>query len=504
MKRIRQLLLLFVISAPLFAQSQGDFQHVSLRILHWNDFHSQNIPFKIKTKSQLTGNDTSYFVGGSAALKAYIEKYSAGDTVLLLNAGDDFQGTPISTITKGASQITLMNMMHPDAVTIGNHEFDYGRETLKKDFAEANYPIISANIVDKLTHTTFVPPYLIKTIKGVRIGIIGLMAPDLAALTLPRNIKNLYIAPTASTVKEIIPELKRQHVDLIVVLSHIGVDQDSILAEADPDINIIIGGHSHTAIFTPKKINGVIICQAGAHGQYLGELDLLFDKSHDSILSSSGKLIEVRTADIKPDSAVQATVTLLEQKVDAALSNVIATLKSDWKRNWSGESNIGDWQTDVMRRITKADIAFQNNGGIRKDVYAGPVTLRDMWEINPFGNQFVTFTVDGATLKKMIEWQAAGKGEMCQVSGIRYSAVIKNGTANLISLTINGKPLQTGHRYTVATNNYIAEHGKEFFGLENGIRGVKQTNILDRDAFIAAAEKEKVIDSKLDGRIIRK
>ncbi|MDE3058369.1 MAG: bifunctional metallophosphatase/5'-nucleotidase [Bacteroidota bacterium] len=495
MKGARQIFFLFFISTSLIAQE------IPLRILHWNDFHAQNIPFKIKAKSETTGNDTSYFVGGSAALKAYIEQYSAGDTVLLLNAGDDFQGTPISTITKGASQITLMNMMRPDAVTIGNHEFDYGRKTLEKDFSKATYPIISANIVDKLTHKTFVRPYLVRTIKGIKIGIIGLMAPDLARLTLPQNIRNLYIAPAASTVKEIIPELKKKHVDLIIVLSHIGVERDSMLAETAPEISIIIGGHSHTPIFTPKKVNGVLICQAGSRGEYLGELDLLFDKDRDSILHAKGKLIEIRTADIKPDSAVQATVTLLEQKVDTALSKVIATLKSDWKRNRSGESNIGDWQTDVMRRRTKADIAFQNNGGIRKDVYAGPLTLRDMWEMNPFGNQFVTFVADGATLKKMIAWQAAGKGELCQVSGVCYAAE-KDG--KLVSLTVDGKPVQAQRRYSIVTNNYVAAHGKEFFGFENGIHNVKQTNILDRDAFSTAAEKEKVIDSKLNGRIVRK
>jgi len=499
---IRTFCFILAFSSLLSAQENT----ATLRILHWNDFHAQNTPFKISKKDSLTGKEISYFVGGTAAFLGYINKYKTEKkNVLLLNAGDEFQGTPISAITNGRSQIDLMNIIRPDAVTLGNHEFDYGLEELGKDIAYAQYPIVCSNVFIASLNESLAEPNKIVQSGNIKIGIIGFTPPDLSILTLKKNITGLALPPIDSLATIYIRELKKQKADIIVLLSHMGIGQDTLLALRRNDIDIIIGGHTHTALFQPIKKNRTIIVQAGSRGQYLGNLDVEVDLNGDSVLQYKGELIETKVDKITPDKIAERKVGEFEEIVNEKLSEVIGTLETDWKRAFGKkESNIGSWECDVMREVCNADISFTNGAGIRKDLPAGPITIRDVWEINPFGNTFVTFTVNGTTLKNMLEWQAEiSSRDFMQVGGLRYSFdETKSVGERVLHLDIGGKKVEAEKLYTIATNNYVASHLSDFFGIADSSVTLNDTGILDRDVFIEKIRATKNIHSLLDGRIL--
>ena len=188
-KQVQRLLLtflVFVLSQILLSQNLE-----KILILHWNDFHSQNVPMRSIC------SDTPCYVGGTANLLGLINKFRSEEkNVLVLNAGDDFQGTPISSLTKGRSQIELMNLINPDAMTLGNHEFDYGRDALEENLKLAKFKVICANLWDKRKGNLFTKPYTVKNLGKAKVGVIGLTTPELFKLSLRENLKDLELLDT--------------------------------------------------------------------------------------------------------------------------------------------------------------------------------------------------------------------------------------------------------------------------------------------------------------------
>ena len=318
----------FVAAFLLFINAAGLAQHaVKLKIIHWNDFHAQNMPMTRKDSS-----GAKYSVGGFAYFKAVIDSLKRvavanHEVYLLLDAGDNFQGTAISGFTRGASQIRLMNIIHPDAVTLGNHEFDYGWKNIDSLISfKAAFDVVNSNILLP-AGKPFAQPYIIKREGNLNIAIIGLITDDLANLSLPANIKGLTINKCGETLRKYLPGIKKQKPDLIIVLSHIGVDADRELAKKFPEVDIFVGGHSHTALEEPIKENHSIIVQAGSRGQYVGELELNIDTDGDSLLSYSGKLIETKNSRFTPDPSIVQQIALMEAPVTAKLGETIAVLK---------------------------------------------------------------------------------------------------------------------------------------------------------------------------------
>ncbi len=500
LRRIRFILIVILLLAGT-ARAQ---ELLDLTILHYNDFHAQNTPTTLTVNGE---NDERMRVpaGGAAVLKAMIDRErAAARHALLLHAGDDFQGTPISSITKGRSQFELLELIQPDAFTLGNHEFDYGADNLRALLPTVSFPVISANLWDKSIGAPFVPRYRLLRRGDLRIGIIGLAPPDLETLTLRENVRDLDVLDPAMTVRQTMGELQRNFgTRFFILLSHMGFEQDSLLAEAVDGIDVIIGGHSHSALFVPRLINGALIAQAGSKGRWLGRLALQIDTETGTVVRSHGELLPARVDAVTPDPVVAAKVAELEAIVDSGFGEVIGTLATAWERSHTGESNVGNWMTDVMRDFAQADIAFQNSGGIRKDLPAGPITLRDIWEIAPFGNEFVTFEISGEQLRGMLRHQAEVTGEFCQVSGLRYSWDYSAPEGERLEATVGGTAIDPEKTYTVVTNNYVAGHLHDVFGLPEAgvdVRSVYPAHV-DRDVFIDYVRRQQRIDSRVEGRI---
>ncbi len=468
---------------------------LSVSFLHWNDQHSANLPY-ISNWGYTRGQQ----IGGYAALAGYIDSLKRiYPAAVVLNAGDDFQGSPISALTKGMSQIRILNEIKPDAFTIGNHEFDYGMENLHRALTAADFDILSCNIFDSTRMALLTEPYKIMQSEGVRIGIIGGILEDLKSTVLPSNMEKIAILDLSESIMRCVAEIQDK-TDLIVVLSHNGFREDSLLATQLSEVDVIFGGHSHTRLKQPVSVNNILICQAGARGQFLGHLRAVVNPQSKTVVRYQYKLIETVVKDITPSAAVAHIVDSLETAIAAEMNRVIGELKTDWVRSSRGESNIGNWIADVTRHHFSADIAFQNSGGIRKGLRAGPIRVRDIWEISPFDNTIVLVTVSGKQLLDILNWRIHHPRDLLQQSGIRR--VCDMASKTLIAASVNSQPIDPQREYVIATNNYIVGHIERFFGLSAEDVKIRDTGIIGRDVLIKAVETQPLIDSRIDGRLI--
>jgi len=483
-------------------------------ILHWNDFHARNEPYKVSKKDTTTGESIYYYVGGSGSMLGYLNKYRTPES-LVLNAGDDFQGTPISNFTRGGSQIELMNLYNPDAFVLGNHEFDYSQYSLDSVLQKAQFDVLSANVYLTSKNSLMGKPYVVKEKAGVKFGIIGITLPELNEVTLPKNVENIVMLNTDSVIQAGINELKKQECDIIILLTHCGVDEDKLIAEKFyADVDIIVGGHSHTPLYKPKKVNGVVIVQAGAYARWLGKLDLKVDVDNDTLVSAFGTLFETVLDSSIFDVSASGVVEGMISQYAPQLKRKIGTLEKDWKSSYSEESNTGQFQADAFRQKTGADIAFMNGGGLRKSLFKGNITEGDIWEISPFGNEIFVFDVKGKTLRQMIknniklkiEKNMKGEGaEMLNIAGLNYSYDSAKAAAGsddfLVSLNLGRTEINDEQIYKIATNSFIYSQFKKFFGeVDENIDG-HSTGLIDRDIIIQAVEEMKNVNSVLEKRI---
>lgn len=504
------LLLLAVFSASVFSQ---DLKEVT--ILHWNDFHARNQPYKVSKKDSATGEQVYYYVGGVGSMLGYLNKYRTSNS-LVLNAGDDFQGTPISNFTRGRSQIELMNLYNVDAFVLGNHEFDYSQYSLDSALKAAKFPVLSSNVFLTSQNRLMGQPWITKEINGVKFGIIGITLPELFETSLPKNVTDLVMLNADSVIQTGIDVLKSQNCDVIVFLSHSGLDEDKEFASKFyKDVDIIVGGHSHSTLFKPARVNGVTIVQAGSYGRNLGKLDLKIDTEKDTVISSYGTLIETVLDSAVMDKPAALMVENMIAQYMPELNVKIGTLETDWRASYSEESNLGQFEADAFKTKTGADIAFVNGGGLRKSLLKGDILVGDIWEINPFGNEVQTFTISGKTLRQMIknnikirrEKIRGGEGaEMLHTSGLNYSYDSRitdaGGEDFLLSFNLGRAEIDDNAVYTIATNNYVVSQFKKFFGeVDESITPVT-TGWIDRDLIIEAVKDMKTINTVVEKRVV--
>lgn len=510
MKKYSILVLLFSLTfSTLFAQ--GDIRE--MQILHWNDLHATNMPYEVRRTDRNTGEETRFNVGGISGVLGYINKFRNENT-LVVNAGDDYQGSPISSITQGFSQIELLNLFNLDAFALGNHEYDYGWWTLDSGLQLANFDYLSANIYNDNENRLEGKPWIIREFNGIKTGIIGLNSPELMQLSLPDNVKGIRVLDSDSVIAVAVQQLKNENVNLIILLTHVGVETDRRFAEKFyTDIDLIIGGHSHTPLFRPENINGCYIVQAGSRGRWVGKIDLKVDIERDTIVSFYSELVETVFDSSIYDVNAHSIIENMLAEIEPVMQEVIGHLETDWKRSYSSESNLGQWQADVFKDKAASDIAFLNAGGIRKDLSAGEIKVVDIWEINPFGNTVVTFNVTGETLRQMLEnnltitlndIKTGGSSDMLISSGVEVLYDPDNFETSqpiVVSVKVNGEDLDENRIYSISTNNYMAAQFRKYFGEVEQTIEIYDTRVIDRDMIMDAVKEQKVINSVLEERI---
>jgi 2',3'-cyclic-nucleotide 2'-phosphodiesterase (5'-nucleotidase family) len=485
------------------AQSAGE--NITLVIVHTNDFHGNLKPV---TDKKMDENNN---VGGAAYMAATINnlRREYPDKILLLDAGDTVQGTPISNIFYGKPVHKIFNYLRYDARTLGNHEFDWGQDVLVKMIEECEFPNLAANVVYKDDPTKLLPgvkPYIVKEVNGVKVGIIGITYEGTPVITSAKSTEGLLFLDPVKTLEKNIPLVRKEGAELIIALTHCGIEQDKKIAKKVKGIDIVIGGHSHTEIHDPLKIDETIIVQAGSSGRYVGKLVLQLEPDTKKILTytTNNVLIPVLHTDLNPDPEVESIIASYDDQIKDKMARVIAKTDVDLVTSRSGKNAdtvMGNIITDSLKDETGADIALYNAGGIRASIFRGDIKVEDVFKVLPFDNVVVTIELSGKDLKRVLEHGVSGKYGSVQVAGL--NVVVNNSKpkgSRICRVSVNGHPLEDNKYYKVATIDYIFKGGDgfDFSGARNPVYGSES-----RAVFAQYLTKQKLIRKVDSGRVTR-
>ncbi len=528
---ILMILGVFILSGMLPAEG-----HRTMYIFYTNDLHGGIT----EQEADFLNPDFPPILGGGAAAANIIFSYrkktqNTDDIVLVLDAGDIFQGTPLGTKTEGRAIIDYMNRVGYDASSAGNHDFDLGKDVFVDLTRRAKFPILSANLKDKSTDRVFshVRPYTIVEKKGLRIGIFGITTEATENMSFPKNIEGLEFTAEVPAAKQAVKDLRAEGVDLVIALVHMGLPYDTEegyrelkaaqsagetrksylnameMASYVPGIDLLFGGHIHRGYQEPWEdpVNHTLCFQNYGNGGNLGLAEILIDRETKSIAGyelpgKDGGLLLLTMDEFWPDSAIYADIKAQQREVEKGYDEVIGTSKVDLTRSGQGESPMSNLICDAMLNATGADIAVTNFGGIRADLRAGPITRRDLFEVLPFGNSLVVMQMPGDFLKQVIESKIRGNRSGLAIGGgrIEYDSKRPDGD-RITSFSIGGQPLDPKKLYRVVTTDYLAEgnSGMDLL-LDIDEARIARTGILLRDAVSSYIQEHTPLVVKTDGR----
>ena len=473
--------------------AQAGQRYVKLTILHTNDTHSHLLPFSYPTKVIVEGKELSLpyhdDIGGIARRATVIKQMKCSATpILVLDAGDITDGSPFSIEFQGEADFATIAAAGYDAMVTGNHEYNIPYAKLTDYILDAPFPVLGANVYRADGGTRFLPPYIIRTEDGLRVAILGLVTPNTYTAVKEGNLQ---IRDPIEAAKEWVPKL-RECADAVILLTHIGFDQDERLAAEVPGIDAIIGGHSHTRLEKPIlvkrdqtqsafSIGGTVVAQDFQWGGDIGELDLTFRKGDAgwTLMSFSGRLIPI-TSEIPEDPRTREVTERYHARIASKYDTVLGKATADF----IGEAPI-NMVSDALRETYDADFAIQNYGGVRTDLVRGNITAGDIAMLFPFGNSALTFEVTGSQLKDVLRTQGPA------VSNMKYE--VRSG--KLISAEIGGKPIEDARTYKGVTHSFFAS---------NCMPGIKTTDmgITVRDLIVNYIKQKQTISPDDERRAI--
>ncbi|MDA5629481.1 MULTISPECIES: 5'-nucleotidase C-terminal domain-containing protein [Agrobacterium] len=494
MKKILGLGMLSVSAITLSAGAAlADYE---LNILHINDFHSriESINKFDSTCSAEEEGKNECFGGAARLLTAINQTRDAlkadGKNVLLLNAGDNFQGSLFYTTYKGTVEAEVLNAMKFDAMTVGNHEFDDSEDGLAGFLDKVQFPVVTANVVATAASKIGdrVKPSIVLEVGGQKIGIVGAVANDTAELATPGP--NITIAEDVAKISEQVQKLKQDGVDKIIALTHVGYPRDLEFIAKIPDVDVVVGGHTHTLLSnTDQKAEGpyptlvdnpggykVPVVQAGQYSKYLGDLKVVFDDS-GVVKESKGDPILIDSS-FKPDEATLKRIDELKAPIETLKSKVVGSsegpIEGDRKVCRVKECSMGNLVADATLARVKdqgVTIAFANSGGLRSSIDAGDVSMGEVLTVLPFQNTVATFQLKGEDIRAALENGVSqiddSAGRFMQVSGLKYSFDrSKPAGSRVVSVGVKEGdafvPLDPAKTYIVAANNYVRTGGDGF------------------------------------------
>ncbi|MBI4964780.1 MAG: 5'-nucleotidase C-terminal domain-containing protein [Desulfomonile tiedjei] len=485
------IVLAFAASTCAWTGTEAGAQPLKLTILHMNDAHAHYLPYEEKGSEGL--------IGGFAKARTVIAREQAkaaadGRKTLIFYGGDLLMGTPFSTAFKGELGVKLMNMMGFNAMVVGNHEFDYGQENILSRLKPTmGFPLLSANTKTKAGQGLF-DRMVVKEIPEAKAKVVvfGLTTVQTPETTHPRNVKGLLFEDPVATAKKFVSG--RSNDGLIIALTHLGVEEDKRLAGEVPQIGLIIGGHSHTALFKPLKVGNTLICQAGAYAKYVGKLDA--DVVDGKIVKYHGELIPL-TAAIKEDPEVSGVITEYKAKLDNSLKTVIGKTEVYLEGGRSAvrsdrETNLGKLITYNMAVNAASDAAVVNGGSIRSSLNVGDITLNDVYTVLPFPATVVRMALQGEDLAAVLQRSAdlgEGSGGKLQTFGITYQ--IDQGKVRIQK--IRGHQFEPTETYSVAINDFLAAGGDGYTLFKEKGTNVYESGILVSDILIDYIKNAKAI-----------
>ena len=437
-------------------------------ILHFNDMHGDFLAEMQGAEGRLTG--------GLALLSGYINQVRREEeNVFYVISGDMVQGSIIDSEFRGISTIEIMNYLAPDVVTLGNHEFDYGLPHLLFLEKMANFPIVNANLYITKYNKRLMTPYRIIPKAGFDVLFIGIITDKVIdALKTDEQVGSfISLADAADEVGRICNAYKSDDIDLTVLMTHIGFESDCELATLlDPEwgVDLIIGGHSHTILEQPARINNVLITQAGVGTDQVGRFDLVVDDDTNSIVEWKWQLIPITEGLAAPDKELQDYIESFKTVVDRKYSTILckfATKLTHPRRE--EETALGNLLADAIAESSGADVVFLGSGSVRVKEMGPLVTLGSFMACFPYNDTLTRYTISGARLKRIFSHimridNRDGEGECYQVNaGVR--AVYNDAEKRLESLSINGQPVADDRSYTICLQGYHAKNSAPYLNI---------------------------------------
>jgi 5'-nucleotidase / UDP-sugar diphosphatase len=444
------------------AQKGGDDRSASITIIHTNDLHGYVEDHRPQKEEQI--------VGGIARIASKVKELKAENPegVILLDGGDIFDGGFYSKYTDGEIIGRTFQAMDYDAIALGNHDLGWGRPAFKNIADEIGADFLAANVKD-LSHDgslDSLKPYKIIEKKGLKIGVLGITS-RLAAVSGPDR-GSIEVGDPVESIKDSLKTLKsREHVDLVVLLSHRGYDDDVKLAQKESGIDIIVGSHSHTAMKKAEKVGNTIIVQAGAEGDYVGELKITFDRAGKSITAFDGRLIPI-TEDIAPDPQVEDIMAPYMKKLNPLREKVLGTVAEELKMYDNSVESTNLTNLFIDAQMMDSDMALASMFSIRKGIDKGTITTYDLFNAYPYENELFQVSTKGENVVNFLEsaLRDGYKGVYTLFSGLTYEynpALIEG--SRITSVTYKGKKFTrrefAGEPLKVSMDNYI--QGKSYF-----------------------------------------
>ena len=470
------------------AVALADFE---LNVLHFNDLHSriESINKYDSTCKAEDETDGKCF-GGVARLKTAIDqrrKALADGNVLVLSAGDNFQGSVFYTVYKGKAEAEFLDLLGLDANVIGNHEFDDGDAVLASFLDNTNFPTIYGNALIGANSPLAgkMVEYVIRDFGDQKVGIVGAVTADTVELSKPSEAV-LFIDPVLY-LNDAVKAVRDAGANKVIALTHTGFAEDKRIASQVDGIDLIVGGHSNTLLSnTNEKADGpyplmltgpsgnqVALVHAYAHSKYLGDVKIVFDDD-GNIKSAAGEPI-LLDASFVPDPAMVARIKELAGPIEKQMNEVIAvaaaSIDGDRKSCRAQECEMGNLVTDALldRAADQGvTIAIQNGGGLRASIDKGNVTVGEVLSVLPFQNTMATFKLKGsdvvAALENGVSQVEEGAGRFPQVAGMRYSFDLSLPSGSRISnvmVDINGtfEAIDLNAMYGVVSNNFMRAGG---------------------------------------------
>lgn len=438
-------------------------QAKTINIIYTNDIHGTINP-ELKKK----GPDKGKSMGGVAHMGTVIKdlKEKSKGSSVIVDGGDFAQGGYESGMTKGETMVKVMNKIGYDAVELGNHEFDWSQKDLKNMTEKAEFQVLGANIEqEKPGELGDIKPYKIKEINGVKVGILGLITPDTTEKAKGKNLEGVNIKDPKEIAEKYIKEMKKEGVDLVVALTHQGIDKDKELAQSVKGIDVIVGGHSHTGTEKPEEVNGTLIVQGGSKGESVGNLQLDIDPETKKIRSFKNELIPVNAGEIKPDPEVEKIIKPVLEEAEKKKAEIIGTTSVDLSHNRDEvkETILGNVITDGMREKTGSDIALINSRGIKAPVKKGNITAGDIHNALPYESKIVTMELTGAQIRELMENSAGREDNNLQVSGMSMDIDRSKPPGEKVSnLKIGGVEINQEKTYLVSVDDFLSTGGDNY------------------------------------------
>jgi 5'-nucleotidase len=520
---------------------------VEVQLLAFNDFHGALQPPSGSGGRVTLANGSTVDAGGLGYFATHLRALQRKNKrTLTVSNGDLIGGSPfLSALFRDEPTVDAMDLLGLDVATVGNHEFDEGVDELHRvidggachpedgcldgdgwNGSDADW--LAANVVDRATQQPILAPYEIRRVKGVKIGIIGLVLDETPTIVSAAGISTVQFLDEVETIDRYAAELREQGVESIVVSLHEGGSAGNdvngctnptgpafdITRAIDDSVDVVMTGHSHTGFVC--EVDGKLVTQALSNGRLITDIDLRINRRTGDVVSTRAENVIV-TRDVKPSSRAQALVDRYAKIAEPIANEPVGRITADITRtqetlvaDLAGESPLGNLIADSQLAATDdeagAVAAFMNPGGVRADlVYAsspagegdGVVTYGEVFEVQPFNNLLTTLDLTGEQLYALLNQQFAVRRILQPSASVRYAVTAGGNGVVPGSLTINGASVVATQTYRIAVNNFLAGGGDGFTVLTQGTNVVNQPGF-DVDALEAYLSGDPVSAPQTD------